>query len=118
MKTYSTNCSNRSTGQTRIIRRGPFTLDLDNQTIQFQGNQIELPPCAFSCLAVIVCNYPLAVSFQALAKESLGVRLGDLEAQDYARWRMERLRKALETDPQRPRYLCTVPGFGYRLKLD
>ena len=37
---------------------------------------------------------------------------------NYLRFHMARLRRKLEEDPSRPRYLLTEPGMGYRYQPD
>jgi DNA-binding response OmpR family regulator len=50
-------------------------------------------------------------------KESQGYDVATTEARDLARWRIHELRKVIESDPERPRYLLTVRGAGYRLAI-
>jgi DNA-binding response OmpR family regulator len=50
-------------------------------------------------------------------KESQGYDVETSEAQDLARWRIHELRKIIEADPERPQYLLTVRGTGYRLAV-
>jgi DNA-binding response OmpR family regulator len=99
-----------------ILQRGPFWMDTQNQTFSLHGEPVDLPPCAFACLEALMRRAPQPVSYDQLAVESLGIKLGQLEAQDYCRWRILRLREAIELNPVKPIYIVTVPGWGYRLQ--
>lgn len=104
-------------GPERFLIKGPFLLDLETRSTQFNDRRITLPPCAFNCLVILVQHSPEPVSYQALVQDSLGIRLSRLEAQDYARWRIERLREAIEPHQLENRFFRSVAGFGYRLVI-
>lgn len=104
-----------SSEDTEIIQRGVFWMEKKTRTFCMGGKLIDLPPCAFACLAELVERYPEPVAYDQLVCASLGVRLTPLEAQDYCRWRVQRLRSKIEEDPARPRYIRTIPGYGYIL---
>jgi len=57
------------------------------------------------------------VAYKTLVKESQGYDVEVTEARDLARWRIHELRKIIEVDPERPRYILTVRGAGYRLEI-
>jgi two-component system KDP operon response regulator KdpE len=42
----------------------------------------------------------------------------DADHTEYLRVYMRQLRKKLEDDPERPRYILTEPGIGYRFIAD
>lgn len=99
----------------RYLCQGPFRLDLQSHEVSLEGKTIHLPTCTFEYLVILLRHSPNVVPFEALVYEAQGYQLTKTEAQDLARWRIHRLRKALELDPQEPRYLLSVPGVGYRL---
>jgi DNA-binding winged helix-turn-helix (wHTH) protein len=116
MNVYDSGNQPCSSGNTQIIQRGIFFMDQKTNTICMEGKLIVLPPCASACLEELIRRYPEPVKYQELVCVSLGVKLAPLESQDYCRWRIERLRKELEPDPDRPRYIRSVPGIGYILQ--
>jgi two-component system KDP operon response regulator KdpE len=103
--------------QEHIIYAGSLMLDLPHQQVHLSERIINLPPCTFEYLVTLARHAPKAVNYQTLVGESQGYWLTPLEAQDLARWRIYRLRNALEEDPGEPRYVLTEPGTGYRLMV-
>lgn len=100
---------------TRFICTGPFTLDLKSHNALINQKQISIPPCTFDCLVTLLRHSPEPVSYKTLVSESFQTKLPELEAQDLARFNIYVLRKALESDVNQPRYVLSVPGYGYRL---
>jgi len=86
--------------------------------IFYLGREIDLPPCAKACLAALVRRAPEAVSYQELVRQALGIRLNWIDAQDFALWRITRIRQAIEPDPHHPTCVISVPGVGYRLNVE
>jgi DNA-binding response OmpR family regulator len=103
------------TASTRFVQRGAFTLDLHARHAMLDGQLIALPPSAFDYLVTLVRHAPNAVSFETLVMQSQGYEMCRAEAQEAARWRIHQLRRALEPDPQNPRYILSERGIGYRL---
>jgi len=103
------------TASTRFLQRGAFTLDLHARRAMLDGRLMSLPPSAFDYLVTLVRHAPNPVSFETLVMQSQGYEVSRIEAQEIARWRIHQLRQVLETDPQKPRYVLTERGIGYRL---
>jgi DNA-binding response OmpR family regulator len=100
----------------RFLRKGPFILDLVDHWVAINKKTIELPACAFECLAMLVRNSPKPVSFQDLAQSSPGFRLSKVDIQDRARMHIYILKKALEHNQESSCRIKAVPGYGYWLK--
>lgn len=99
------------------LEAGDLALNLLEQTVRVKERYIRVPPCTFEYLVTLYKHSPRVVPFQILVGESQGYWLSALEAQDLARWRIYRLRNALEEHPGDPRYIISEPGIGYRLKI-
>ena len=99
----------------RFLRRGPLTLDLHTRCLSLDDRQINLPPSTFDYLVTLVRHSPNPISFETLVEESQGFRVSRIEARETARIRIHELRKALETDMRRPKFIITVRHVGYRL---
>ncbi len=101
----------------RFLTNGPLTLDLHSRLTKLNNQIISIPSCAFDYLVTLLRHYPDPVSYKTLVHESRSRPLTQLEAQDLARLNIYMLRRALEADAQKPRYILTVAGYGYRLSL-
>ena len=88
-----------------------FTLDLAGGRLLREGRPQPLHPDAFAVLCLLVRSPGQVFSPAEILEEVWGrrpvspARLGAV---------MARLREALGDDAQHPRYLCLVPGYGYR----
>jgi DNA-binding winged helix-turn-helix (wHTH) protein len=87
-----------------------FTLDLDTRELRRGRTAIRLSPKAFQLLELLVANRPKALSKQALQEQLwpdtfvVEKNLVNLVAE---------IREALGDDPAQPRFVRTVPRFGY-----
>ena len=93
------------------IRFGPFSYDPVAQVLRQDGARVHLTDAELSLLHILARQPGLAVSRQALGERS---RIsGTDRAIDT---QIVRLRRKLEIDPKRPRYLLTKRGEGYVLR--
>ncbi len=98
------------------LRFGDVTIDFARQEATKAGQWVELPARAFAILKVFARRPGEVVSRQVLLDEAWGYdRYPNTRTVDN---HLVKLRKALEDEPERPRYLLTVHGAGYRLKID
>jgi DNA-binding response OmpR family regulator len=104
-----------ATDPSRFLQRGPFTLDLHARHLMMENNFIPLSPSIFDYMVTLVRHCPNAVTYEVLVSESQGYEVTRHEGREMARWRIHELRKALEPDPKKPRFIITVRGSGYRL---
>jgi two-component system KDP operon response regulator KdpE len=90
-----------------------FTIDLMTTTVTHaDGERIHLTPIEWRLLEVLVRNEGRLVTQRQLLQEVWGPAYG--EETNYLRVHMAHLRRKLEPDTSRPRYLITEPGMGYR----
>lgn len=101
----------------RFLKKGPFELDLHARHATLNGKYIPVTGLYFDYLCTLVRHAPKAVSYVTLVKETQGFDVAVAEARDLARWRIHELRHLLEADPERPQYIQTVRGTGYRLDV-
>ena len=106
-----------STNPARFLKRGVFELDLDARHAALAGKYIPVTGIYFDYLSTLLRYAPKAVAYKTLVKESQGYDVATAEARDLARWRIHELRKIIEEDPERPQYILTVHGTGYRLVI-
>ncbi|HLO30001.1 MAG TPA: response regulator transcription factor [Anaerolineales bacterium] len=101
----------------RFLNKGSFDLDLHARHAMLNGKYIPVTGIYFDYLSTLLRYAPKAVAYKTLVKESQGYDVAIAEARDLARWRIHELRKIIETDPERPQYILTVRGTGYRLAI-
>ena len=77
------------------------------------GKEVHLTPIEYKLLTMLVRYAGKVLTHRQLLKEVWGPAYADQA--HYLRVYMAQLRRKLEADPARPRYLLTEPGVGYRL---
>jgi two-component system phosphate regulon response regulator OmpR len=94
-----------------VVKFGPYTLDLTTRQLSREGEEISLTTGEFSVLKVFARNPRTPLSREKLMELARGreyeVFDRSLDVQ------ISRLRKLLEPDPTKPRYIQTVWGLGY-----
>jgi two-component system KDP operon response regulator KdpE len=89
-----------------------FTLDFVNSVATRGGERVELTSVEWKILHVLVLSGGRLVTDRQLLEEVFG----DDEPHDAAHFRhhITQIRRKLEPEPARPRYVRTEPGIGYR----
>jgi two-component system KDP operon response regulator KdpE len=90
-------------------------VDLTKREVFLKDREIHLTPIEYRLLTVLIRNAGKVVTHTQLLKEVWGPVYSDQT--QYLRVYMTSLRRKLETDPARPKFLINEPGVGYRLKL-
>ena len=99
-----------------ILRFGHIEIDLEKRVVKAGGDEVHLTPNEYRLLQVLI-KYPGKVLTQRqLLSEVWG--LNHLDQAQYLRVYIAQLRRKLEADPARPKYLQTEPGIGYRLNIE
>ncbi|RNM16259.1 response regulator transcription factor [Nocardioides pocheonensis] len=93
-----------------------FVVDLGAQQVTRDGVPVRLTPTEWALLAALVSRQGQLVSRERLLHEVWGPAYG-VET-NYLRVFVANLRKKLEPEPSRPRYLHTEPGMGYRFTAE
>jgi two-component system KDP operon response regulator KdpE len=96
-----------------VIEIGELIVDLDKRSVTFAGDPIALTPNEFDLLRLFAQNEGKLLTHPAILREVWGPAY-DAESH-YLHVYVSQLRRKLEPDPARPRYLLTEPGAGYRL---
>ncbi|HEU4918774.1 MAG TPA: response regulator transcription factor, partial [Candidatus Limnocylindrales bacterium] len=91
---------------------GDLTLDLPRMRAELAGRQIELTPTEFQLLATLAGRPGRIFTRSQLLDAVHGVAFESYERAIDTH--VKNLRRKLEPDPRRPRYLLTVYGVGYR----
>jgi two-component system, OmpR family, KDP operon response regulator KdpE len=98
-----------------VINTGDFTVDLAaKQVLRGDGSAIRLTPTEWQLLEILVRNSGRLITQRQLLREIWGP--GYETETNYLRVYLAQLRRKLEPEPSRPRYLLTESGGGYRFK--
>jgi len=95
-----------------VVATEGFTVDLAAKRGARDGTDVRLTPTEWGLLEVLVRNRGRLVTQRQLLQEVWGEQY-QTEG-NYLRVYVAHLRRKLEPDPSRPRYLLTEPGMGYR----
>src|SRR5579875_1115590 len=98
-----------------VVSTADFTVDLAAKRVTRSGNDdVRLTPTEWQILEILVRNRGRLVTQRQLLQEVWGPSY-ETES-NYLRVYLAQLRRKLETEPSRPRYLLTEPGMGYRFQ--
>jgi two-component system KDP operon response regulator KdpE len=96
-----------------LIAIGEFEVDLEKHEVRVAGKPVHLTPHEFDLLAFLARNEGKLLTHRMILQEVWGPGYGD--STNILHVNVSQLRRKLEPDPSRPRYLLTEPGAGYRL---
>jgi two-component system KDP operon response regulator KdpE len=96
-----------------VLSVGELVIDLEKRLVTVEGRRVQLTPNEFELLRVLAQNEGKLMTHPAILREVWGPAYGT--ESHYLHVYVSQLRRKLEVDPARPRYLLTEPGAGYRL---
>jgi DNA-binding response OmpR family regulator len=98
-----------------LLRRGPFSVDLERHQAMFEGQSLDLSPRDFTLLVHLMQNAPQVVGPKELVRVVRQYEPDHMhEAREIIKWYIHRLRQKVEPEPSNPRYILNVRGVGYR----
>jgi two-component system KDP operon response regulator KdpE len=103
-------------GSGAVLRFGKVEVDLEKRLVKVDGEDVHLTPNEYKLLQVLVQHPGKVLTQRQLLNEVWGPH--HTEQAQYLRVYVAQLRRKLESDPARPKYLQTEPGIGYRLVVD
>jgi two-component system KDP operon response regulator KdpE len=92
-----------------------LVFDFDKRTITVRGKPVHLTPKEFELLRELVANHGKPISHRRLLQAVWGPDYG--EETESLRVVINQLRKKIEPNPAKPKYIVTEPWFGYRFIL-
>ena len=102
--------------QSKIVKAGPMTIDLAWHIVKRGEEEVKLTGTEYKLLAYLAANHGRVLTHQSILTHVWGE--ADANHTEYLRVYMRQLRKKLEADPERPQYILTEPGIGYRFITD
>jgi two-component system KDP operon response regulator KdpE len=99
-------------GERPVFRVGDLAVDLVRRIVKVGDKEIKLSPKEYDLLRVLVQHAGKVLTHKFL----LGELWDDLTDAQYLRVYVRQLRQKIEADPERPQYILTETGVGYRLR--
>ncbi len=99
-----------------VFELGTIRVDLTKRQVFVGGKEIHLTPIEYRLLALLIRNAGKVVTHSQILRDVWGPPYAGQT--QYLRVYMAQLRRKIEDDPARPRFLLNEPGVGYRLKYD
>jgi two-component system KDP operon response regulator KdpE len=96
-----------------VLEIGELRVDFEKRAVTVDGKAVHLTPHEFDLLRVLAQNEGKLLTHQALLREVWGIAYQ--RESSYLHVYVSQLRRKIEPDPARPRYILTEPGAGYRL---
>ena len=98
-----------------MISAGPIRLDIEHRRVKCLGKSTKLTPRLITLLNILMDKHGEVVEREALFKKVWETNYtGDTRTLDvHISW----LRRAIELDPDNPKFLKTIRGIGYRLDV-
>ena len=99
-------------GERPIFKVGDLSVDLVRRSVKVRDTEVKLSPKEYELLRILVQHAGKVLTHRFL----LGELWDTLTDAQYLRVYVRQLRQKIEADPERPQYILTETGIGYRLK--
>ena len=95
-----------------VLESGDFHVDLESRAITVRGKPVHLTPKEFDLLVYFIKHAGKVLTHRTLLAALWGGNY--VEQNEYLRVFVGNVRKKIETEPAKPRYILTEPWIGYR----
>ena len=99
-------------GSQPIFKIGDLTADLIRRIVTVNGEEVKLSPKEYDILRLLVQHAGKVLTHRFLMQEVWGAAC-DVQ---YLRIYVRQIRRKIEADPERPSYILTETGVGYRFR--
>ena len=99
-------------GERPVFRVGELSVDLVRRIVKLGDKEIKLSPKEYDLLRILVQHAGKVLTHKFLLHQLWS----DLTDAQYLRVYVRQLRQKIEADPERPHYILTETGIGYRLR--
>jgi len=99
-------------GERPIFRVGELSVDLVRRIVRLGDKEVKLSPKEYDLLRILVQHAGKVLTHKFLLRELWS----DLTDAQYLRVYVRQLRQKIEQNPERPQYILTETGIGYRLR--
>jgi two-component system KDP operon response regulator KdpE len=95
-----------------IVQFGDVSIDFTSRIVKLKEEILKLTATEYNLLSILVKNEGRVLTHQYLLKQVWGNSYSDQT--QYLRVFVAQLRKKIEDDPNRPKFIITESGVGYR----
>jgi two-component system, OmpR family, KDP operon response regulator KdpE len=99
-------------GERPVFRLGELSIDLVRRIVKVGDREVKLSPKEYDLLRVLAQHAGKVLTHKFLLHELWD----DLTDAQYLRVYVRQLRQKIEAEPERPQYILTETGIGYRLR--
>lgn len=99
-----------------VYRIEELEVDLARRRVTAHGEELQLTPTEYELLRLLVTHAGKVLTHSQILKQIWGVAY--MEQPHVLRVNISNLRRKIEKNPSRPRYILTEPGVGYRLRTE
>jgi two-component system, OmpR family, KDP operon response regulator KdpE len=99
-------------GERPVFRAGDLSVDLVRRIVKTGDREVKLSPKEYELLRVLVQHAGKVLTHKFL----LGELWDQMTDAQYLRVYVRQLRQKIEIDPERPQFILTETGIGYRLR--
>jgi two-component system KDP operon response regulator KdpE len=104
-----------NTTQEPLVTSGELEVDLTRRLVRVAGTEVQLTPTEYDLLRTLIHHAGKVLTHHQLLEAIWGHGYSD--EVHLLRVNISNLRRKLEPEPTRPRYIITEPGVGYRFRL-
>jgi two-component system KDP operon response regulator KdpE len=99
-------------GERPVFRTGDLTVDLVRRIVTVRGHEVKFSPREYDLLRLLVAHAGKVLTHNMILREVWGPNT-DVQ---YLRIYVRALRQKIERDTEKPEYIQTETGVGYRLR--
>lgn len=99
-------------GERPVFQTGELSVDLVKRIVRLAGREVKLSPKEYDILRILVQHAGKVLTHRYLLEQ---VWAGSADVQ-YLRVYVRQLRQKIEKSPDRPEYITTETGVGYRMR--
>ncbi|MFH1061930.1 MAG: response regulator transcription factor [Candidatus Omnitrophota bacterium] len=102
--------------KTRVFETGALSVNITNRRVTVHNKSVYLSPIEYDILKLFIINAGKVLTHENILKQIWGKNSKNREGiLHLLRVTISNLRAKIEPDPNRPAYIITEPGIGYRL---
>jgi two-component system KDP operon response regulator KdpE len=99
-----------------IYTNSELEVDLEKRIVKVAGEEVQLTPTEYDLLRMLVKNAGKVLTHRQILETVWGKQYGNEYHMLHVN--ISNLRRKIEADTARPRYIITEPGVGYRLRAE